>query len=280
MKMILLIIRIALGLLFVFSGVLKMTDLISFHDTIEQFNILPIQFINAVTILIPSLELVCGLFLTLGLFKKGVISILVPLMTIFIIAISINLYRGAEFDCGCFGPLSIFSTISFSNVLFDILLLILFAVIYMKDNGHVNVKPQFKIPMIYSVLVSFVIYIPFMSTNLKHSIIAKNVQIINWDEAYNFIEEDNAVLFDARPNSRFEKEHVPGAFSLPFNDFIEFYKNHIDLNKSRSILIYCDGLDCNASQRVADKLVQRGFTRVFNIREGWEAWKQKNPKIS
>ena len=42
--MLILIIRILLGLLFVFSGILKLTDLISFHDAIEAFKVIPLSF--------------------------------------------------------------------------------------------------------------------------------------------------------------------------------------------------------------------------------------------
>ncbi len=103
-NMILIIVRIIIGVMFVISGSIKMTNLIVFRDTINLFNIIPENFNNLITILIPSIELLSGIFLVLNLFKKGVISLLIPLLIIFAFAIGINVYRGESFDCVTLPP--------------------------------------------------------------------------------------------------------------------------------------------------------------------------------
>ncbi|GAF67429.1 unnamed protein product, partial [marine sediment metagenome] len=104
--MIMTIIRILLGLLFVFSGILKLTDLISFHDAIEAFKLIPFQFsfiINPLTVLIPAVEIVCGVALVLNFFRKAAGSTLFLLMVVFTTGVAVNVYRGETFDCNCFG---------------------------------------------------------------------------------------------------------------------------------------------------------------------------------
>lgn len=272
--MMLSIIRISIGILFIFSGILKMTDLISFHDTIELFNILPRQFINAATIFIPSAELICGLWLVLNIFKKGSITILIGLLTLFVIAVGISLIRGSEYDCGCFGPLQIFNSISINKILLNICLAGLLTLVFYKEKVKIDIHEQFKVVMTYSLFIAFIINIPFNNTNLEHIIIGKNIKKIDFNEALELIEKENAVLFDARAPERYKKEHVPGALSLPFFKFNEYYEKYKNFDKNRLVLVYCDALDCTAAQRVAYKLVGRSFINVFIIGEGWEGWKK------
>ena len=108
------ILRIIIGLLFIASSILKMTDLILFEETIELFNIFP-QYSKLLAIAIPSFELVSGIFLVLGIFKKAAAIVLSSLTLVFTFAIWLNLIEGYIFDCGCFGPLEFFSKVSNLN---------------------------------------------------------------------------------------------------------------------------------------------------------------------
>jgi len=137
--MILNIIRILIGLLFVLSGSLKMTDLISFHDTIELFNIFPNSYTNFFTIIIPSTEVVCGFSLFSNLFKKGSSLILMALISIFILAISINLIRGEYINCYCFGPIKIFNNISFYSILFNLLIIAILLYIFFSKKTEIKI---------------------------------------------------------------------------------------------------------------------------------------------
>ena len=46
--------------------------------------------------------MVTGIFLVLGIFSRAAAFTLSSLLVVFIIAISINLIRGVDFNCGCF----------------------------------------------------------------------------------------------------------------------------------------------------------------------------------
>lgn len=49
--------RIFIGVIFIFSGIAKLIDLVSFKEAILNFNILP-QYSNLFTVIIPFFELV------------------------------------------------------------------------------------------------------------------------------------------------------------------------------------------------------------------------------
>jgi uncharacterized membrane protein YphA (DoxX/SURF4 family) len=51
---------------------------------------------------VPFLELVAGLALIIGFYPRSAALMVNAMLLVFITALSINLIRGHEFDCGCF----------------------------------------------------------------------------------------------------------------------------------------------------------------------------------
>ena len=69
-----------------------------------QHGLSPFVFMNLITVLLPSVELICGIFLIIGLRTKAAVSMIGLSLIVFTIAIIINLYRGAPISCGCASP--------------------------------------------------------------------------------------------------------------------------------------------------------------------------------
>jgi len=69
---------------------------------IYNYRILPSGLINISSLVMPWVELVCGLALIIGLWRRPALAIITLLLVVFIVAISINLARGNAIDCGCF----------------------------------------------------------------------------------------------------------------------------------------------------------------------------------
>jgi 3-mercaptopyruvate sulfurtransferase SseA len=83
------------------------------------------------------------------------------------------------------------------------------------------------------------------------------------------------IVLDARPEIFHRLGHVPGAISLPREEFQESYSKQralLDRNKSQPIAIYCSSASCEDSQMVADALVKLAYTRVFVFKGGWSEW--------
>ena len=129
-KYFILICRIILGTVFIYASVDKIMNPEAFAAIISNYKLLPDFFIYAPALLLPWIELVAGSFLIAGIFIRGSSFILNGLLIVFILAITINLVRGINFDCGCFSTL----TGTGSNVYFllfrDLLLLIPGSVIF------------------------------------------------------------------------------------------------------------------------------------------------------
>jgi rhodanese-related sulfurtransferase len=72
---------------------------------------------------------------------------------------------------------------------------------------------------------------------------------------------DKGYLFlDARPHDFFPLGHIPGALSLPEDDFDAWFaKIEPRLRSTLDIVVYCSGLGCDASHIVAHKLKEHGI---------------------
>ena len=96
------VVRIALGVIFVYSAWPKLSDPPGFAHAIWNYRILPPSGINLTALTLPWLELFAGVALISGLFRRGSAVIVAALLAVFISALALNIARGNPVDCGCF----------------------------------------------------------------------------------------------------------------------------------------------------------------------------------
>ena len=94
--------RWLLGGLFVLASAHKIMDPAAFAKIIYGYDLFPAAAINLIAIILPYIELTAGLALIIGVYPRAAAVILSGLLLGFILAISINAFRGHVFDCGCF----------------------------------------------------------------------------------------------------------------------------------------------------------------------------------
>jgi len=97
-----LIFRYSLAAVFLAACFHKIPNPDSFAKVIYNYKILPAALINPLAIILPYVELVCGLALLAGFYPRGATLLACLMLLVFIAAISFNLARGMDFDCGCF----------------------------------------------------------------------------------------------------------------------------------------------------------------------------------
>lgn len=91
--------------------------------------------------------------------------------------------------------------------------------------------------------------------------------------------EQDPLVINALEPERFQKGHIPGSRNIPVSDdnFVAKVEAAAD-DKSETIVVYCSGPECDASEKAARKLDQAGFQNVHRFEGGMEAWKSKgNP---
>jgi putative oxidoreductase len=96
-------VQFVLAAVFVVAGFGKIADPPGFAHEIHNYALVPGVAINAMALVLPWIEIVCGLALFVGVARRSAARILGVLLVVFILALSINLVRGRPVDCGCFG---------------------------------------------------------------------------------------------------------------------------------------------------------------------------------
>jgi putative oxidoreductase len=87
---------------FVIAAIPKIVDPPAFAHMIYNYRLLPGPAINALALVMPWLEMVVGVALILGVWKREAAIVAGILLLVFLVAIGVNLARGHAVDCGCF----------------------------------------------------------------------------------------------------------------------------------------------------------------------------------
>ncbi|MGB8316809.1 MAG: MauE/DoxX family redox-associated membrane protein [Ignavibacteriaceae bacterium] len=130
--------RVILGLVFIYSGIIKIIDTTGFSDSIYNYKLLPDLLINFLAIVLPWIELITGLLLMLGITIKENALIINALLIIFLIAIIINLSRGLDINCGCFGTGN-GTKIGFTKLVENSILLFMGAILMLFDSKILSI---------------------------------------------------------------------------------------------------------------------------------------------
>lgn len=136
--------RLAVGLLFIFSGLIKINDPLGFSYKLEEyFEVFHITFLSgfavSIAILLCALEIVLGFALLIGVRAKQVAWGLLLLILFFSFLTFYSAFFKVVQTCGCFGdaiPLTPWQ--SFSK---DLVLLLLIVVLFINKQ---NIHPLFK----------------------------------------------------------------------------------------------------------------------------------------
>ncbi|PTX98236.1 hypothetical protein DB345_05215 [Spartobacteria bacterium LR76] len=111
------------------------------------------------------------------------------------------------------------------------------------------------------------------TANLPGSIPKK----VSFAEFVEYVENRKCVIFDARPEIFFRLGHVPGALSLPREDFELQYQVHrekLEIDRTQPIVVYCSSETCEDAGLVEKALSSLGYGNVGVFEGGWNAWKQ------
>jgi len=90
---------------------------------------------------------------------------------------------------------------------------------------------------------------------------------------------EEILWIDARSESDYNKEHIPGAILLNEDRWDELFMQFMMSGRWRpgvKIVVYCGSSGCQASHAVAERLTKKsGIPNVWVLKGGWEAWKKK-----
>ncbi|MEO8210760.1 MAG: MauE/DoxX family redox-associated membrane protein [bacterium] len=143
-KYFLLVLRLIVGGVFVYASFDKLMNQEEFSKAIYNYKLPDVFgiFINFFAIVIPYIELISGLFLIIGIYKRGSSFIISFLLIIFIIALGQAYARGLDINCACFSLETVNQKSNIGiRIIEDILLLISSIIIYIKSKIITNNNP-------------------------------------------------------------------------------------------------------------------------------------------
>jgi rhodanese-related sulfurtransferase len=103
-------------------------------------------------------------------------------------------------------------------------------------------------------------------------------QTVSINQLQDFLNEKRGFVFDARPEIFHRLGHIPGAESLPREDFENAYKtfqSKLERDRTQPIIVYCSGSSCEDSTLVQKSLQALGYTNVAVFSGGWSEWQDK-----
>src|SRR5437763_4766501 len=93
--------------------------------------------------------------------------------------------------------------------------------------------------------------------------------------------DSSAIVLDARPYDEYAVSHIPGARAVPakagttpalyVGDAAEVAKSIP--GKAQPMILYCNGLFCGRSERLADDLIKLGYRDVSRYQLGAPGWR-------
>lgn len=103
------------------------------------------------------------------------------------------------------------------------------------------------------------------------NILNGNLEMINYDDLFQYVADKNAILLDVRTPTEFAKGSIKGSINLNVDDLRE---NLTQLDKNRNYVIYCQvGLRGYLAYKI---LKNKGF-KVVNLNGGYGLWSMIYP---
>ena len=96
------ILRWIIGIVFIYSGVVKLIDPETFAVLIDAYGLLPEVLLMPMAVMLPAAEVLAGAGLLVDL--RGSLAGITGLLVLFVIILGYGILMGLDVDCGCFGP--------------------------------------------------------------------------------------------------------------------------------------------------------------------------------
>ncbi|MBK7141142.1 MAG: DoxX family membrane protein [bacterium] len=112
--------RLVIGIMLIYASFYKIIEPASFAKAIWYYHLVPGNLINLMALILPWLELICGLGLILGIFYQGAKVWTALMMVMFMIALASTIVRGIDIDCGCFKASQGATGSAWNSLIFDL----------------------------------------------------------------------------------------------------------------------------------------------------------------
>jgi rhodanese-related sulfurtransferase len=96
---------------------------------------------------------------------------------------------------------------------------------------------------------------------------------ISTEQMRKILSDRSAIIVDARPRQEFVNGHIPNAIELTGASAVAAVDQLVGGDKSKALVLYCNGPFCEASRRMSAQLLDAGFTNVRRYQLGMPIWR-------
>jgi uncharacterized membrane protein YphA (DoxX/SURF4 family) len=138
-----LLVRVFLGGLFIVASLDKIADPAAFATSILNYKLVGPALAMVIATILPSLELLCGLSLILGLYPRTSALLITLMLVGFTILIISALLRGLDISCGCFTQDPNISKIGYIKILENVGMIMLGVLLLFVQNYGITLTQFF-----------------------------------------------------------------------------------------------------------------------------------------
>lgn len=103
----------------------------------------------------------------------------------------------------------------------------------------------------------------------------QKTQEVSTEEVRRILVDGSAILLDTRTRAEYAAGHIPGARNVAgrATEAVNAVEQLVGGDKSKALVLYCNGPFCQASRRLSEQLVAAGFTNVRRYQLGIPIWR-------
>ena len=108
---------------------------------------------------------------------------------------------------------------------------------------------------------------------------------VSTEDVRRILADGSAILIDPRKRAEYVAGHIAGAKNVapepgaPPAAFVAAIERLVGGDKSKPLVLYCNGQYCQASRTISDQLVAAGFTNVRRYQLGIPMWRALNGPV-
>jgi len=103
--------------------------------------------------------------------------------------------------------------------------------------------------------------------------------VVSTDEVKAMVDQKASfTLIDARTSQEYQEAHIVGAINIPEKN-LEGNLGILPADKNSLLVIYCNGVKCGKSKRLARKLEPLGYRNIKIYSDGIPVWEERNLPI-
>jgi rhodanese-related sulfurtransferase len=119
-----------------------------------------------------------------------------------------------------------------------------------------------------------------VTAKTKNDVVVNDLEIGDVKIGKQIYDSGAAVFVDARSPEDYAYGHIKGAVSLPIHEFDAYAEAFLEqYPPERVIVTYCSGRTCEDSHRLAQLLIEFGYTNVSVLIDGYPSWEGKGYPI-